>query len=276
MRAMKRIVIKLGTNALLNGTERLSCRYMLGLVQQIAELRSLGLQIIIVSSGAVAAGRSAVTTAPSNEIAPREALASIGQVKLMQAWSELFALFEMQVGQILVTKENFLRKSRGRMQATIATLLQLNAIPILNENDAAGTSGASIGNNDSLAALVANLMNADTIILLTDQEGLYTADPRFNKAAELIPCVKRIDEEILSYAGGSYTAVGTGGMATKVDAALHASKSGAQTIIASSLRPNILIDLFQGKSIGTWFLIEGSVNQKKKKSIFSAKEEINR
>lgn len=273
---MKRIVIKLGTNALLNGTERLSCRYMLGLVQQIAELRSLGLQIIIVSSGAVAAGRSAVTTASSNEIAPREALASIGQVKLMQAWSELFALFEMQVGQILVTKENFLRKSRGRTQATIATLLQLNAIPILNENDAAGTSGASIGNNDSLAALVANLMNADTIILLTDQEGLYTADPRFNKAAELIPCVKRIDEEILSYAGGSYTSVGTGGMATKVDAALHASKSGAQTIIASSLRPNILIDLFQGKSIGTWFLIEGSVNQKKKKSIFSAKEEINR
>lgn len=244
---MRKIIIKVGTSTLTQGSQILSRRYMLGLVQQIAQLQSQGLQLILVSSGAVATGRGLLnSTLPS-----KQTFASVGQVRLMQVWSELFSLFDLQVGQILLTKEDFSKRTRD----TLDCLLQHQIIPIINENDT--VADLRIGNNDNLAALVANLIGADTVILLTDQEGLYTADPRLDPDAKLIPIVAQIDEQIYALAGGSSTTLGTGGMTTKIEAAQIASQSGARTIIASATRPNILIDLVLGKQIGTLFLEKG-------------------
>lgn len=245
---MHKIVIKVGTSTLTQGTHKLSRRYMLGLVQQMAHLQELGLEIILVSSGAVAAGRDILTAQASKEMC-----ASLGQVKLMQVWSELFSLFDLQVGQVLLTKSDFLKNNSDHTRETLNCLLQHRIIPIINENDTVATKDVCFGNNDSLAALVADVIGADTVILLTDQEGLYTADPRLHPEAQLISVVNHIDEKICSLAGGSSTSLGTGGMATKIEAAQIASQSGMRTVIASASRPNVLIDLVQGKRIGTLF-----------------------
>ncbi|MBI5274325.1 MAG: glutamate 5-kinase [Chlamydiales bacterium] len=254
MEAMHKIVIKVGTSTLMQGTTKLSRRYMLGLVQQIAHLQSKGLELVVVSSGAVATGRELLHPSKTGQLLPsKQTFASIGQVKLMQIWSELFSLFDIQVGQVLLTKDNFSVRKRHLTQDTLSCLLEHHIIPIINENDTAATKETCVGDNDNLAALVARLIGADTVILLTDQEGLYTDDPRRNPSATLIPCVKHIDEKIFSLAGGSSTSVGTGGMTTKIEAAQVASKSGIQTIIVSAARPNVLIDLLEGKQIGTLF-----------------------
>jgi glutamate 5-kinase len=254
MQAMRKIVIKVGTSTLTQGTQKLSRRYMLGLVQQIAHLQSQGLELILVSSGAIATGRDLLNSDKTNPSLPsKQTFASIGQVKLMQVWSELFSLFDLQVGQVLLTKDDFSNPKQHLTRDTLHCLLRHQIIPIINENDTVATKELCVGNNDNLAALVANLIAADTVILLTDQEGLYTADPRLNPDAQLIPIVKCIDETICALAGGSSTALGTGGMATKIEAAQIASQSGIRTIIALSSRPNILIDLAEGKQIGTLF-----------------------
>lgn len=254
MKGMHKIVIKVGSSTLTQGTQTLSRRYMLGLVQQIAHLKSQGLQLVLVSSGAIATGRELLNSAKATQsLPPKQAFASIGQVKLMQTWLELFSLLDLQVGQVLLTKEDFSKPKCDLTRDTLNCLLQ-HIIPIVNENDTMATQETRIGDNDNLAALVANLIEADTIILLTDQEGLYTADPRLNPNAELIPVVKYIDETIFALATGSSTSVGTGGMATKIEAAQIASRAGIRTIIASSTLPNVLIDLVEGKQIGTLFL----------------------
>ncbi len=266
MKAMHKIVIKLGTSTLTQGTQKLSRRYMLGLVQQIAHLQSKGLELILVSSGAVATGRDLLSSDKMDQSLPsKQTFASIGQVKLMQVWSELFSLFDLQVGQVLLTKDDFSNRKRHLTRETLSGLLQHHIIPIINENDTVATKGLCVGNNDSLAALVANLIAADTVILLTDQEGLYTADPRLNPNAKLIPVVSHIDEGICALAGGSSTSLGTGGMATKVEAAQIASQSGTRTIIASSFLPNILTDLVEGKQIGTLFLEKHSSHMNRSK-----------
>jgi glutamate 5-kinase len=251
MKTMQKIVIKVGTSTLTQGTENLSRRYMLGLVQQMAHLQNLGIEVILVSSGAVATGRGLLKT----DLKPsKQTFASIGQVKLMQVWAELFALFDLQVGQVLLTKEDFSLNNRVFTKETLDSLLQHKIIPIINENDTVATKELGVGNNDNLAALVATVIGADTVILLTDQEGLYTSDPRHNPEAELISVVKEIDDRICAYAGGSSSSLGTGGMATKIQAAQMASRFGTNTIIASSIRPNILIDLVHGRQLGTLFL----------------------
>lgn len=252
---MKKIIIKVGTSSLTRGTNQLSKRTMFGLVQQMAALQSRDVQFILVSSGAVATGRELF---PLNSIDPslpsKQMFASIGQVKLMQVWAELFSLYDMHVGQVLLSKEDFSENKRTSTQQTIACLLKHGIIPIINENDAVSTQEARIGDNDNLSALVAELVAADTLILLTDQEGLYTSNPRANSDAKLIPIVDCIDDQIVAIAGGSSTAFGTGGMATKIEAARVASQSLIRTIIASSSRPNVLIDLVDGMQVGTLFL----------------------
>jgi glutamate 5-kinase len=249
---MNKIVIKIGTSSLTQGNTTPSRRYLLGLVQQIAHLQGLGLQPILVSSGAVATGRAMLNLSKANP-SPllKQTLASIGQVRVMQVWSELFSLFDLQVGQLLLTKENFSDRHYSSLQETLDCLLRHQVIPIINENDTAATNEAVVGDNDNLAALVAKSIGADTLILLTDQEGLYTADPRQNPEAKLISHVAQIDEKILSFAGDATDALGTGGMAAKIKAAKIASHSKTQTIIASARHPNILIDLLAGKHIGT-------------------------
>lgn len=253
MKGMQKLVIKVGSSTLTQGTQTLSRRYMLGLVQQIAHLKSQGLELVLVSSGAVATGRELLNSATSTQPLPsKQAFASIGQVKLMQTWLELFSLLDLQIGQVLLTKDDFCDPKCNLTRDTLNCLLQ-HIIPIVNENDTMATKETRIGDNDNLAALVANLIEADTIILLTDQEGLYTADPRLHPDAKLIPVVKCIDETIFALAAGSSTAVGTGGMTTKIEAAQMASRAGIRTIIASSTLPNVLIDLVKGKQIGTLF-----------------------
>jgi glutamate 5-kinase len=254
---MKNIIIKIGTSTLLRGSHKLSRQFMLSLVQQIAYLCTLGVRVTLVSSGAVAAGKEALSLRPQQchqeKLLQRSAYASIGQIQLMRYWSDIFDLFDLQVAQVLLTKDNFSGAAKGSTRATIDMLLQNGIIPILNENDAATTTQSRIGDNDNLAALAAELLIADTIILLTDQEGLYTADPRFCSDAKLISTVTAIDQKLISLATGTATSCGTGGMITKVQAAKIAAKAGARTIIASAERPNVLIDLHAGKHIGTWF-----------------------
>lgn len=237
---MKKIVIKVGSSTLTQGTEHLSRRFMLNLVQQIAELKQMGIQVVLVSSGAVATGKELLGNA---SFASKQLFASIGQVKLIHTWAELFALFDLQVGQLLVTKEDIVT-----LGDTLNHLLE-HVVPIVNENDPVGSS---IGDNDNLAAHLANIIHADTVILLTDQEGLYTADPRFDPEAKLISLIQSIDEGIVNSAKGP-SSLGTGGMATKVQAAERGLSSGIRTIIASSARPNVLLELAQGKNIGTMF-----------------------
>lgn len=239
---MKKIVVKVGTSTLTQGTAQLSRRHMLGLVQQIAHLHSLDKEIVLVSSGAVAAGRAALKESSSKQV-----FASLGQAKLMQTWLELFNLFDLPVGQVLLTRDDF---SQNTAQ-TINALLKHRIVPLVNENDTIATPALCVGDNDNLAALVANVIGADCLILLTDQEGLYTADPRINPDAKLISVVEQVDEALFALAGGSSTGLGTGGMVTKIQAAQRAE---ALTIIASSARPQVLIDLVAGHQIGTHFL----------------------
>lgn len=264
MKGMHKIVIKVGSSTLTQGTQTLSRRYMLGLVQQIAYLKSQGVQLVLVSSGAIATGRELLNSTKVNQVLPsKQAFASIGQVKLMQTWWELFSLLDLQVGQVLLTKDDFSISKCDLTRNTFNCLLQ-HIIPIVNENDTLATKETRIGDNDNLAALVANLIEADTVILLTDQEGLYTADPRFNPNAKLIPIVKCIDETIFAFAAGSSTSVGTGGMATKIEAAQMASRAGIRTIIALSTLPNVLVDLVEGKQIGTLFLEDNTSTESEK------------
>lgn len=268
---MKKIVVKVGTSALTQGTQTLSRRFMLGLAQQLAHLQSRGIEVVLVSSGAVATGRDLLN---SPQFSPsKQTFASIGQVKLIQIWSELFSFFDLQVGQVLLAKDDFSLQKKNSTRDTLNCLLQNKILPIINENDAIATSETRIGDNDNLAALVADAIGADRVILLTDQEGLFTADPRIDSEAKLIGVVEQIDEAILSLAKGSSTILGTGGMAAKIEAARRASKSGIRTVIASASRPNVLIDLAEGKRIGTIFLEERGLDASQiKKMAVEARE----
>lgn len=251
---MQKVVIKIGSNALTQGTRKLSRTCMSGLAKQIAHLKSKGLQLALVSSGAVATGRGLLNPPKNNRtLSSKRTSASIGQIKLMETWTELFSLLNLQVGQVLLRKDDFTKARSHLTKETLNNLLK-DIIPIINENDTMAAQEACIGNNDHLAALVALVIEADTIILLTDQEGLYTSDPRLDPQAKFIPIVESIDQTIFALAGGSSTSVGTGGMTTKLEAAQMAARAGIRTIIASSKRPNVLIDLLEGKSVGTLFL----------------------
>ena len=178
---------------------------MLELTQQLAGLHERGIQVILVSSGAIAAGRALLSDRVDEPTLPsKQMFAAIGQVQIMHIWTKLFSLFDIDVGQLLLTMEDFLHPKRSlNASETLISLLQHMVIPIINENDTVATGEIRVGDNDNLAALVANLIEADLLILLTDQHGLYTADPRLNPAAELIPVVKQIDDAIFALAGGS-------------------------------------------------------------------------
>lgn len=256
MKTMRKIVIKVGTSTLTQGTKKLSRSTMLALVQQIVQLKARGYEVVLISSGAVAAGKELLQAHNINSgVSSKQAAASLGQVKLMQIWTDLFALFDLPVGQMLLTKHDF-ASTLQQTEQILSCLLQHSIIPIVNENDCVAVMEARIGDNDTLAAMVARMIGADAVILLTDQEGLYTADPRYDSDAKLIPVVAHIDDAILALAGDSATVLGTGGMITKINAAKMASQSGIRTIIASSARPNVLLDLAEGKQLGTHFLAQ--------------------
>ena len=265
-RAYRRIVAKFGTNVLTAGADQLDPEVMADLVGQVASLRRQGAEVIVVTSGAITAGRHRLNL--TNEKASsrssarrgipfRQVLASVGQSHLMQQYDQLFASHDLIVAQTLLTRRD-LADRIGYLNArnTLLALLELGAVPVVNENDAVAVEeieDATIGDNDNLSALVANLVDADLLAILTDTGGLYTADPRRDPDAQLIPRVERITPEIERLAGDSETPHGVGGMITKLQAAKLACGGGADVAIANGHEPHVLERLVRGEALGTFF-----------------------
>lgn len=250
------IVVKLGTSVLTGGTLEINKARMVDLVRQCAELKKQGHHIVIVSSGAIAAGREHLSYPPlPNSMASKQLLAAVGQSRLIQVWESLFALYGIKIGQMLLTRADL--KDRERFlnaRDTINALIGHGIVPVVNENDAVATTEIKVGDNDNLSALVGILCGADKLLLLTDQSGLFTADPRKDPNAELIREVKTIDETLRKIAGGSGTALGTGGMATKLQAADIARRTGIEVVIAAGSSPNVIVDSLSDTPQGTRFL----------------------
>lgn len=251
----KRIVVKLGTSVLTAGSRQLNQARMVEITRQCAELYHQGHEIVVCTSGAVAAGRAHLGfPALPPTIRSKQLLAAVGQIQLMRMWEQFFAIYNVRVGQILITRSDVENRQRFlNARDTFSVLLENRIVPVVNENDAVATEEIRVGDNDNLSALVATLVNADLLLLLTDQEGLFTADPRKDPAAQLIPEVRRIDEDLFALAGGSVTGLGTGGMVTKLQAANTARHAGADVVIAAGGEPNVLLRLAAGEPIGTRF-----------------------
>ena len=250
----RRIVIKIGSSLLTNGGEGLDVSAMADWVAQIAELRRRGLDVLLVSSGSVAEGicRLNLTERP-HSLHELQAAASVGQMGLVQAYENSFQKHCLHTAQVLLTHDDLSDRQRYlNARSTLLTLLGYGVVPIINENDAVATEEIRFGDNDTLAALLANLVEADLLIILTDQLGLFDSDPSINKEARLIDVIG-VDESALdAMAGGSRSGLGRGGMATKISAAKLAARSGAGTMIASGYDEEIILRLVAGENIGTF------------------------
>lgn len=267
----QRIVIKLGTSVLTGGTPHLDRAHMVELVRQMARLRAAGHEVILVSSGAIAAGRARLgfPDLPPT-VTNKQLFAAVGQSRLMQVWERLFELYEIHVGQILLTRSDI--RNRGRFlnaQDTIQALLGQRIIPVVNENDAVATAEIKVGDNDNLSALVVLLADADLLMLLTDQRGLFTADPRENPDAELIPEVHAIDDTLRTLAGESGSSLGVGGMATKLQAADVARRAGAEVVIAAGRAHEVILRIAAGEKVGTRFPALETPLESRKRWIFA-------
>lgn len=249
----KRIVVKLGTSTLTNGTSKLHHQRILELVQQMAALHQAGHEVILVSSGAQAAGRELLNFPELGRSLPaRQMLASVGQGRIMHLYSELFDIFEIVVGQVLLTRDDLSHRKRYlNARDTLLMLLEKRIIPIINENDTVATNEIRVGDNDNLSALVASALEANLLIILTDQPGIFTADPRSDENAQLIKQIDHIDSEMYALAGGVGSTLGTGGMVTKIEAAHVASRSGVTTIIAHGRETDVIKRIVNGEELGT-------------------------
>lgn len=253
-----RIVIKIGTSTLAHRTGRLNIRRAEMLCKVISDLKNSGHEIVIVSSGAIGmgAGKLSLKERPS-DMPTKQAAAAVGQCELMYTYDRLFSAYSHTVAQILLTSEDIDQPQRRQnVENTMERLLMLGAIPIINENDTISTSEIVIGDNDTLSAIVACTVHADLLILLSDIEGLFTADPRKDPTAKLIPVVEAITPQIEAMTSGSGTSLGTGGMTTKIQAARIATEKGIDMVIANGSDPVILYDIAEGKPVGTRFLAQ--------------------
>ncbi|GAA03454.1 glutamate 5-kinase [Photobacterium leiognathi] len=265
--ASQTIVVKLGTSVLTGGTLKLDRAHMVELVRQCAMLRRQGHKVIIVTSGAIAAGREHLGYPElPKTMASKQLLAAVGQGRLIQEWETLFGIYGINIGQMLLTRADLNDRERYlNARDMIVALLDNGIVPVVNENDAVATTEIKVGDNDNLSALVGILGGADKLLLMTDQPGLFTADPRSNPDAELIREVHTIDETLRKLAGGSVGGLGTGGMATKLQAADVARRAGIEVIIAAGRRPDVIIELAEGKSVGTRFLpLESPLESRKR------------
>ena len=268
---VKTIVVKLGTSVLTSGTTKLDRAHMVEIVRQCAYLQHQGHHIIVVTSGAIAAGKEHLNM-PDIEptIANKQMLAAVGQGQLVREWENLFKIYGLHVGQMLLTRADL--DDHGRFlnaRDTLKTLLKHNIIPLINENDAVATREIKVGDNDNLSALVALLADAQQLLLLTDQQGLFTADPRSNPDAQLIPEISEITESIQQLAGGSVGGLGTGGMATKIESAMVAHRAGIEVVIASGHKENVIIDAANDLDVGTRFITENCRLETRKNWIFA-------
>lgn len=254
-----RIVIKVGTSTLAHGGGRLNIRRVEQLCKTMSDLKNAGHELLLVTSGAIGmgVGKLGLPGRPA-DMPGKQACAAVGQCELMYVYDKLFSEYSHNVAQLLLTAEDIKDPRRSRLvHDNLMRLLEYGALPVINENDAVATDEigieTTIGENDTLSAIVARLVQADELILLSDIDGLYTADPHKDPAASLIPLVKEITPEILALAGGSGSALGSGGMATKLKAAALATEAGIDMIIANGEHPEILYDLCEGKPVGTRF-----------------------
>jgi len=255
----RRIVAKFGTSLLTGGSNHLNQEIMTTLVAQIAQLHKQGRELLIVSSGAIAAGRYKLGLAKELKGIPfKQVLASVGQGRLMNVYEQLLAQYDITVAQALLTKADLTdRAGYLNTRNTLLALMELGVICIVNENDVVAIDEiqeAKFGDNDNLSAMVANLIDADLLLLLTDKPGLCSADPEHHPDARLISEVKKIDAEIERLAAGTVSNLGTGGMSTKIEAAKLATASGVTVVIADGREPDIILRLATGKAAGTRFL----------------------
>lgn len=251
----KRIVIKLGTSTLAHKTGLLNIKNIREICRILSDLKNAGNELIIVSSGAIGMGVGKLGLAEKPEDIPtKQAAAAVGQCELMYTYDKLFATYSHTVAQILLNGSDVSNEERfNNFKNTINRLLELKVIPIINENDTVATDEIVIGDNDTLGAIVAVSVNADLLVLLSDIDGLYTADPHKDPNGKLIEIVEEITPDIVALGGGKGTALGTGGMTTKLHAAKLATEAGCDMIIANGSRPELLYDLAEGKKIGTLF-----------------------
>jgi glutamate 5-kinase len=253
--AYRRVVIKLGTSVLTSGSKKLDKAHMVELARQMSVLMKAGVEVVLCTSGAIAAGREHLSyPILPDTMAHKQLLAAVGQSQLILAWSQLFSLYGIYVGQLLLTRADLEDRERYlNARDTINALINNNIVPIINENDAVATNEIKVGDNDNLSARAALLCDADLLILLTDQKGLFDSDPRKNPDAKLIAQVQNIDDSLRLLAGGSVSGLGTGGMATKLEAADIARHAGIEVVIASGHHENVIIKVVDKESVGTHF-----------------------
>lgn len=251
-------VIKIGTSTIAHSGGRLNIRRVEELCKIISDLKNSGMDIIIVSSGAIGMGCGKLSFAKRPDDMPsKQAAAAVGQCELMYVYDKLFSEYNHTVAQMLITASDIKNDERHtNFTNTLNRLLELGVIPIINENDTIATEEIKVGDNDTLAAFVSSSINADLLILMSDIDGLYTADPRKDQNAKLIPEVYELNDEIMALGGDSGSALGTGGMKTKLTAAKICTQSGCDMIIMNSLKPEDLYNIADGKAVGTRFFAE--------------------
>ena len=251
-----RIVLKIGTSTLAHETGRLNIRRVEELCKVMSDLKNAGHEIILVSSGAIGMGVGKLCLDKKPEDIPtKQAAAAVGQCELMYTYDKLFSEYNHTVAQILITGEDIeIDERRTNFENTMRRLLELSVIPILNENDSIATEQIVIGDNDTLGAIVATTLQADLLIILSDINGLYTADPHKDKNAVLLHRVEEITPEIEAMIGGVGSRLGTGGMSTKIKAARMTTEKGIDMVIANGNNPSNVYDIVEGKNIGTRFI----------------------
>jgi glutamate 5-kinase len=252
---MMKIVVKVGTSTLTHATGNLNIRRVEELCRVLADLKNAGHEVILVSSGAIGmgVGKLGLRARPS-DMPTKQAAAAVGQCELMYVYDKLFSEYNHTVAQILLTGDDLSHTDRHENFCnTMSRLLELGVLPIINENDTVATTEIAVGDNDTLGAIVAVSTGADLLVLLSDIDGLYTADPHKDQSAQLIPRVDVLTEDILALAGGKGSSLGTGGMKTKLRAAEICMEAGVDMIIANGEHPALLYDIAEGKSVGTRF-----------------------
>ena len=251
-----RIVVKVGTSTLAHSTGRMNIRHVEDLVKVLSDLKNAGHEMILVSSGAIGMGVGKLNLpGKPSDMPTKQAAAAVGKCELMYTYDRLFLQYNHTVAQILLTGEDVDHtERRENFENTMERLLELGSLPIINENDTVATAEIKVGDNDTLGAIVARCVKADLLVLLSDIEGLYTADPRKDPSAKLIPVVEEVTPEIEALAGGVGSGLATGGMATKLRAAKMVAEVGCDMIITNGEHPEVLYDIAEGKAVGTRFI----------------------
>ncbi len=253
-----RIVVKVGTSTLTHKTGNLNIRLIESLCRTLADIKNAGHEVILVSSGAIGMGVGKLNMGEKpTDIPTKQAAAAVGQCELMYRYDHYFSDYNHTVAQILLTGEDLQHETRSvNVKNTLCRLLELGALPVVNENDTVATQEISVGDNDTLSAIVAAGVNADLLILLSDIDGVYTANPRTNPSAKLIPQINEITPDLIeNTSGGAGSELGTGGMRTKIEAAKIAAAANIPMVIANGSKPKYLYDILEGKNVGTRFCL---------------------